>query len=96
MTIRIISVSKPSGWNQNPHEAISNLGWIEDSTTKAGVATRQQIYDFLKNNGTAYVKDAYGDVAFLSTRENNYGTKFVQTHADGIWKDNLLALPNCI
>lgn len=96
MTIRITCVSKPSGRNTNPHEAISRLGWIEDSTNKTGIATRQEMYDFLKSNGTAYVKDVFGDVAFLSTRENIYGTRFVQTYADGIWKDNLLALPNCI
>jgi Protein of unknown function (DUF3892) len=93
MSIRITQIRKPSGWNANPHEAISNLTWIEDLTGKFGIASREQMYDFLKNRGVAYVKDARGDVAYLYPKENLYGTKYVQTYADGIWKDNLLALP---
>jgi hypothetical protein len=68
---------------------------MEDSTNKIGSSTRLEMYDFVKNNGVAYVRDARGDVANLYTRESLHGTKFVQTKADGIWKDNLLALPNC-
>jgi hypothetical protein len=93
MSIRIVRIKKPSGLNSNPHEAISEFDWIEDLTGKSGIASRQQIYDFLQNKGVAYVKDARGDVAYLYPKQNLYGTKFVQTYADGIWKDNLLALP---
>jgi Protein of unknown function (DUF3892) len=54
------------------------------------------MYEWLKNqNGQAYVRDAAGDVAYLYPRENSNGTQYVQTYADGIWKDNLLALSTC-
>jgi len=72
------------------------MQWLQDITGKTGTSTRLQIYDWLKINvGKAYVEDAAGDVALVYTRENSYGTKFVQTYADGIWRDNLLSLPNC-
>jgi len=48
---------------------------------------------FVEGGGEAYVKDARGDVAFLRVRTSVNGIKYVQTYADGIWSDNLLALP---
>jgi Protein of unknown function (DUF3892) len=97
VAIRIIRVSKPSGNNLNPHEAIQNVEWVEESTGKTGRWARLELYDWIKiKGGKAYVKDAAHDVADVYTRENAHGTKFVQTYADGIWKDNyLLSLPNC-
>jgi hypothetical protein len=97
VAIRIIRVSKPSGNNLNPHEAIQNVEWIEESTGKTGKLSRLDLYNWIKvKEGKAYVKDAAQDVAYVYTRENAHGTKFVQTYADGIWKDNLLSLPNCV
>ena len=95
MSLRITCVSKPSGWNANPHEAISTLGFVNDVNNVSGRCTLREMYDFLKNGGKAYVRDARGDVAYLYPRENSNGTKFVQTYADGIWKDNLLAQSTC-
>jgi hypothetical protein len=96
MSVRITCVSKPSGWNANPHEAISELGWINESTNDTGRISRVDMYEWLKNKkGEAYVRDSSGDVAYLYPRENSNGTKYVQTYADGIWKDNLLALSTC-
>jgi Protein of unknown function (DUF3892) len=97
MRIRITNVSKPSGYNLNPHEAISELQWTVDSTGQTGRSTREQIYNWLKNaENSAYVRDRANDVAFVGTRENAKGTRYLQTYADGIWKDNLLSLPNCV
>ncbi len=95
MAIRITCVSKPSGNNQNPHEAIAILGWLNEEDGQQSRITRLDLYEWIKTkNGTAYVLDAKGNKAFVGTREVN-GTKFVQTHADGVWTDNLLSLPNC-
>jgi Protein of unknown function (DUF3892) len=43
----------------------------------------------------AYVRDARGNQAGVETREHANGTKFLQTFADRVWTDNLLALPEC-
>jgi len=54
------------------------------------------MYDWIKNqNGVAFVADARGNKARVGGREHANGTKYVQTYADRIWTDNLLALPEC-
>ena len=48
---------------------------------------------FVEKGGRAYVQDDDGDTAYLRVRQTANGSKYVQTYADGIWSDNLLALP---
>lgn len=96
MSVRITCINKSSGYHDDPHHAISDLGWTEDGTGNTGRSTRLQIYNWLKNDsGVAYVQDWLGNKAYLYPRENAYGTQFVQTYADGVWTDNLLALSEC-
>lgn len=91
MTIRITAISKPEG---NPsHTAISQLKWVDVSNGKTGIVSREYSYSWIKIGGKAFVKDEANDVAYVGTRENLNGTKYVQTYADRTWKDNLLALP---
>jgi len=96
MAVRITCVSKPSGDNLDPHEAISSLGWINEETKTTGISTRLEIYDYVKNKGgNAYVIDGKGNKAFVGALENAQGTKYVRTYADGVWTNNLLSLPPC-
>jgi hypothetical protein len=53
------------------------------------------MYDFVKGGGKAYVKDRFGDVAYLIAAVTNLGTKYVKTVADETKADNLLSLPEC-
>jgi hypothetical protein len=98
VAVRITCINKAGGQHYDPHAAISDLGWINDSTGKTGKSTRVQVYDWLKQDSTnqAYVLDRFGNRAYLYPRENSNGTKFVQTFADQTWTDNLLALPECV
>lgn len=41
----------------------------------------------------AYVIDRKGDVAYCKVMHNQYGTYYLETKPDGIYADNLLALP---
>ncbi len=91
MSIRITAVRM--GVTAHSHESIVELRWIEDGTNKTGTSSREATYDWIKEGGKAYVRDNSNDVAYVGTRESVYCTKYVQTYADGIWKDNLLALP---
>lgn len=96
MTIRITCINKEHGHHQDPHHAISYLGWVDDVTGNADKSTRLAIYEWIKNqDGQAYVLDRFGNKAFLAARQNANGTKFVQTYADRVWTDNLLSLPEC-
>lgn len=96
MTIRITCINKDHGYHDNPHEAISELGWTNEATGESNRSERLTIYEWLKNkNGQAYVVDRFGNKAYVYPRENANGTKFVQTYADRVWTDNLLSLPEC-
>jgi hypothetical protein len=96
MAIRITCINKEHGFHQDLHHAISHLGWVNEENGKTGKNTRLEIYNWLKNeNGAAYVTDGAGNRAYVYPKENQNGTKFVQTYADDVWTDNLLYLPEC-
>ena len=97
MSVRITCISKDGGNHENPHVAISDLGWIEDGTGDTGRCSRVQMYDWIKhNNGHAYVRDGFGNAVRVGTAETAHGTKYVRTYRDAVWTDNLLALPECV
>lgn len=95
MALRVTCISKSGGYHEDPHHAISKLGYIDDQTNVRGSKTREEMWTFVSNNGTAYVKDSYGNVATVVPRTNQHGTRYVQTVADGKYTDNLLHLPEC-
>lgn len=96
MAIRITCINKSDGYHADPHHAISDLGWINDQNNETGKSSRLVIYNWIKDeSGVAYVRDSRGNQARVGTREHSNGTKYLQTYADGIWTDNLLALPEC-
>lgn len=96
MSVRITCINKSGGYHDDPHNAIERVGWIEDGTGKTANSTRLEMYDWIKfQKGVAYVVDSKGNKAYVGTRENERGTKYLQTYADQVWTDNLLALPEC-
>ena len=97
MSVKVRCINKSGGYHEDPHHAISHLGWINEETGETGKNTRLEIYDWIKQkNGVAYVVDSRGNKAYVGTRENANGTKYLQTYADKVWTDNLLALPECV
>lgn len=96
MTIRITCIKKAGGQHENPHVAISDLGWVTDETGVSGRSTRLEVYEYItQKGGRVYVKDSAGNKAYLVGKISPRGTKYVQTQADGISSDNLLKLPEC-
>jgi hypothetical protein len=96
MAIRITCINKSAGFHMDPHHAITALEWVEDGTGKQGKSSREEVYRWMKNEGgQAYVIDVQGHRAPVLPRENARGTQFLQTVADRVWTDNLLALPEC-
>jgi len=94
MAIRITCINKDNGDHYDPHEAITDLGWLNESTNEVGKSTRLQIVKFIEDGNQAYVKD-YGGKVYLVVRISRNGNKFVQTMADGKLSNNLLALTEC-
>jgi Protein of unknown function (DUF3892) len=96
MAVRIHCINKSGGYHQNPHEAISYLGWINDETNNTGRSSRLEMYDWIVNkNGTAYVQDNYGNKAYVHGATSPAGNLYVRTYSDNTWTDNLLSLPEC-
>lgn len=96
MARRITCITKNSGDSENPYTEISNLGYSENGSANSDFnATRLEMYNFVKGNGLAYVKDSKGEIAYLIAAESPRGTKYVKTKADTTTADNLLSLPKC-
>lgn len=95
-TVRITCINKDNGNHENPHVAISHLGWTNEETGKKGTSTRVQMYDFIKAGNFAYVSDPKdGSKAYLEARTTLFGTKYVRTKPDDTRRDNLLSLREC-
>ncbi len=90
MAIQITAVRLDGGLG---HEHIARLWWISDNQ-EAGENTRAQIVEWIEDsNGTAYTDDGRGHRAWVAVRTPERGPKYLQTHADNVWTNNLLALP---
>lgn len=95
MSVRIICINKDSGNHYDPHEAITHLGWINENDNSRGRLTRQEMVKFIDGGGQAYVKDAYGNVAYLITVTSISGLRYVKTEPDSTTSNNLLELREC-
>jgi len=96
MAVRITCIKKDNGNHNNPHEGITDFGWINEETRATGQNTLlQMVHFFEKQNGKAYVKDNFGNIAYVGIVTTNLGNKYLRTYSDGKWTDNLLALDEC-
>jgi hypothetical protein len=78
----------PGGWS-NQH--IVMVKWISDQDSSVGESTREVMVDWIGNRGGyAYVQ---GSSALSQVGVVHAAPPYLRTHADGIWNDNLLALP---
>ncbi len=95
MSVQITCINKANGSHFDPHEAVSRYGWFNPSNGQTGIGGRQEMVDWVKAGGTAYVKDQYGNLVYCQVRRSVNGTEFLQTIADGRPTDNLLSLTEC-
>jgi hypothetical protein len=72
----------------NRHESITHLG---GSNWKW---TRQQVIESIEARTNTFFTMVGGKRADVGV-VNGPGGKYLRTHADGKWNDNLLALPEC-
>jgi hypothetical protein len=73
------------------HEHIAGVRWKNPDNGNAGESTRAVLVDWISNkSGAAYV---CGGGHLARVRVVNGSSPYLQTHADGVWTDNLLALP---
>ena len=70
------------------HEGITDLGG------SGWKWTRQQVINSIEGKTNTFYTKVNGKRADVAVRNGQYG-KYVQTHADDEWNNNLLALPEC-
>lgn len=93
MTIEITHrrMSPPNSFD---HDHITDLKWRELGTASTGQNTRQEIVDWLDNQGGRAVVSPGPNQSEVGTVDPGNGrAKFLRTYADGQWNNNLLSLP---
>ncbi|MFF7680960.1 DUF3892 domain-containing protein [Actinacidiphila glaucinigra] len=91
MAIQITAVRLSGG---SSHEHIVHLWWTNQANGKTGDNTRAAIVAWIENqDGKAYTLDQNGHRADVFVVTPAHGEKYLRTHADGVWTNNLLALP---
>jgi hypothetical protein len=75
----------------DPHEGITHLGGPGGGGWKW---TRQQVVDSINAKSNTFYTQVGGKRAYIGVVQGPNGP-YVRTYADGVWNDNLLALPEC-
>jgi hypothetical protein len=74
------------------HQHIASLRWIEDGASDTKESSRETLVEWIRDKGgQGYVLDTAGDKAWVHVVPAT--PPYLQTWKDGIWTDNLLALP---
>jgi catechol-2,3-dioxygenase len=72
------------------HEHIAEVKWENRQTNETGKSSKAQMVTFIEGGGDARV--AKGN-SYVSVQVVDASPKYIRTVEDGIWTDNLLALP---
>jgi len=91
MVIQIQAIhTEPSG--SNYHEHIASLGYNSPSDPEVKVVTKEALVTWL-NTSTANQAFVVSPYAKAEVKVVPIHPPYVRTVADGVWTDNLLALP---
>jgi hypothetical protein len=72
------------------HEHITEVRWLNPATNVTGSTSRAGMVDWIRGGGDARVTDG---IRTVQVGVVDAIPPFIRTHADGVWTDNLLALP---
>jgi hypothetical protein len=90
---RIDCVNKPD--RNSPHERITHVGGPKPDGSGRWKDTVANVVGFIERKEHQFYTKEGNASAWVGVRTSPAGNKFLQTYADGIWKDNLLALLEC-
>jgi hypothetical protein len=90
---RIDCINKPNRSSANEH--ITAAGGPSPTGVGRWKDTVPNIVRFIESKEHRFYTKEGNATAWVGVKTSAAGNKFVQTYADGIWKDNLLALPEC-
>jgi hypothetical protein len=90
---RIDCINKPD--RNSAHEHITDAGGPNPDGNGRWKDTVPNIVRFIESGQHRFYTQVGNASAWVLVRTSAAGNKFIQTYADGIWKDNLLALKEC-
>lgn len=90
---RIDCVNKPDRFSS--HEHITHVGGPRPDGTGRWKDTVANVVSFIESQVHRFYTSEGGAMAWVGVRISASGRKYLQTHADGVWRDNLLALKEC-
>jgi Protein of unknown function (DUF3892) len=90
---RIDCINKTDRFSQ--HEHITHVGGPKPDGSGRWKDSVPNVVALIENKTHRFYTSEGGASVWVGVRTSTAGRKFLQTHADGIWKDNLLALNEC-
>ncbi len=90
---RIDCVNKPN--RNSTHESITHVGGPKPDGSGRWKDTMPNVVRFIEDNTHRFFTQDGGRVAWVGVNVSAAGNKYLQTHADGIWSNNLLAQSEC-
>ena len=90
---RIDCINKPN--RDSPHERITHVGGPSPDGGGRWKDTVANVVGLIEGKKHRFYTREGDASAWVGVRTSAAGNKFLQTYADGVWKDNLLALPEC-
>jgi hypothetical protein len=90
---RIDCVTKPD--RNSRHEHITHVGGPNPNGAGRWKEPTATIVALIENKTHRFYTSEGNASAWVGVRTSAAGNKYLQTYADGVWKDNLLALPEC-
>jgi hypothetical protein len=90
---RIDCVHKPD--RSSRHESITHVGGPKPDGSGQWRDTAANVIAFIDGKQHRFYTREGGATAWVGVRTSTTGHKFLQTYADNIWSDNLLALQEC-
>ena len=73
------------------HEHIEKVRWFDSGNNTTNEATVPQMVQYIEQGNPVQVQGP--PAASVGVNHTANGYKYIQTHADGTWTNNLLSLP---
>jgi hypothetical protein len=90
---QIDCINKPDRLSR--HEHITHVGGPNPDGNGRWKDTVPNVVRFIENKQHRFYTKERNASAWVGVNTSAAGNKFLQTYADGIWRDNLLALAEC-
>lgn len=93
INLRIDCINKPE--RASTHESITNVGGPNPTGGGRWSDKVQNVVQLIERQTHRFYTQEGGVTVWVDVRTSSTGHKYLQTHADGVWKNNLLALKEC-